>query len=169
MKNYNLDFISELNPRQVGLEGVPREYNMWLFFRYNNKDLVHDMATGTFVFPVVTKGASQLFIAPHHGRFTEMISQDSREEPPKVISKPCDAGSVKHEASKAENVKFPILKADEEVILSKSSIADESAAKDPIRAGTSSHKQNQPNWQDQTGTSTRRGPTTRRTSQCKSH
>ena len=55
MKNYNLDFISELNPRQVGLEGVPREYNMWLFFRYNNKDLVHDMATGTFVFPVVTK------------------------------------------------------------------------------------------------------------------
>ena len=155
MKNYNLDFISELNPRRVGLEGVPREYDMWLFFRYSNKDLVHDMASGTFLFPVVTKGASQLFIAPHQGRCTESTSQDSREEPPKVISKPCDAGSVKHIDSDAENVNSPISKADEGVILSKSSIADESTAKGPNRPGTSSHKHSQPKRQDQTGTSTR--------------
>ena len=101
------------------------------------------------------EGASRLFIAQHHGRCTESISQDSGEEPPKVISKSCDAGSVKHEASDAENVNSPISKANEEVILSKSSIADESAAKEPIRSGTSSHKHNQPKRQDQTGASAR--------------
>ena len=54
MKNYNLDFSSELNPRQVGLEGVPREYDIWLFFRYSNKEIMQDMSSGTFLFPVVT-------------------------------------------------------------------------------------------------------------------
>ena len=109
MKNYNLEFISGLNPRRVCLEGVPREYDIWLFYRYTNKNLVHDMASGTFVFPVVTKGASQRLIAQYHGRCTESISQDSPEppeEPPKVISKPCDTCSVKQEAS--ENVNSPI-------------------------------------------------------------
>ena len=60
-------------------------------------------------------------------------------------------------ASDAYDMNSSISKANEEVILSKSSIADESAAKEPIRSGTSSHKQNQPKQQDhwQTGTSTR--------------
>ena len=108
---------------------------------------MQDMSSGTFVFPVVTnqkEGASrlQVFIAQHHVRCTESISKNSREEPSKVISKPCDAGSVKYEASNAENVNSPTSKANEEVILSKGSIADESAAKEPTWSGTSSHKHN---------------------------
>ena len=68
---------------------------------------------------------------------TELILQVSREEPIQVISKPCDAGSVQHEAMNVENVKSQILKVDEEVILSKSSIADEFYTKVPTLAGTS--------------------------------
>ena len=123
------------------------------FFRYNNKEIMRDMTSGSLVFPVVTipkEEAFQLFIAPQHGRCTEFILQDSREVPAKVISKPYDAGSVKHDAGNAENVKSQISKTDDVVILSKSSIVDKPAAKEPIRSGTSSPKHNQPKWQNQT-------------------
>ena len=161
-----LGLISELNPRRSGLVEVPREYNTWTFFRYrdNNRDLIVDMRTHSNLIPpsvtIPMEGASQLFIVPQPMRSTELISQDSREEPIQVISKPCDAGSVQYEASNAENVKFPIskLEVDEEVILSKSSIAEKSATKEPTRAGASnpsSPKHNQPRRQDQTGESSR--------------
>ena len=51
MTNHYLGLICELNPNQVDLVGMPRQYDMWIFFRYNNKDLMRDMASGTFVFP----------------------------------------------------------------------------------------------------------------------
>ena len=68
---------------------------MWIFFRYNNKDLMRDMGSRTFEFPVVItiQVASQPFIAPQLERGTELMLQDSREEPPKVVSKPCDSDS----------------------------------------------------------------------------
>ena len=90
------------------------------------------------------------FIVPQSMRSTELISQDSREEPIQVILNACDAGSVQYEASNAENVKSRISKVDAEVILSKSSIADKSDTKEPTRAGASnpsSPKHNQPSRQ----------------------
>ena len=106
--------MSELNPRRSGLVGVTREYKTWTFFRCNNQELILDMRTpDNVILPAVKipmERASQLFIVPQPVRCTESISQDSREEPPQVDSKPCDAGSVNHEASNAENVKPVILK-----------------------------------------------------------
>ena len=78
MTNHYLGLICEFNPNLVDLAGIPRQYDMWIFFRYNNKDLMRDMGSGTFVLPVVTtiQVASQPFIAPQPERGTELILQD---------------------------------------------------------------------------------------------
>ena len=99
---------------------------------------MRDMASGTFVFPVVTtiQLASQPFIAQQPERGTELMLQDSREEPPKVISKPCDSGSDETDASESENETTPPKKAEGEVISGTSSIASQSAAAGPMRSNS---------------------------------
>ena len=74
---------------------------------------MRDMASGTFVLPVVTtiQVASQPFIAPQLERGTALMLQDSREEPPKVISKPCDSGIDESDASESEDEATPPKKA----------------------------------------------------------
>ena len=52
MKNKQLGFISELNPRRSGLVGVPREFNSWTFFRYCNRELILEIKTrSTLCYP----------------------------------------------------------------------------------------------------------------------
>ena len=90
--NHQLELIRELNLNRGDLLGVTRHFDIYTFYRYNNnKDLVRDMTSGAFVFPVVTliQEAPRHFIASQPERGTELMLQDSREEPPKVISKPC--------------------------------------------------------------------------------
>ena len=100
--NQQLELIRELDPNSGDLLGVTRHFDIYTFYRYNNKDLVWGMTSGAFVFPVVTltQEAPRPFIAPQPERGTESMLQYSREEPPKVIPKPCDSGSEDFDASR---------------------------------------------------------------------
>ena len=43
--NHQLDLIRELNPNRGDLLGVTRHFDIYTFYRYNNKDLVRDMTS----------------------------------------------------------------------------------------------------------------------------
>ena len=47
--NHQLELIRELNPNRGDLLGVTRHFDIYTFYRYNNKDLVRDMTSGAFI------------------------------------------------------------------------------------------------------------------------
>ena len=116
---------------------MTRHFDIYTFYRYNNKDLVRDMTSGAFVSPVVTliQEAPRLFIAPQPERGTELMLQDSREEPPKAIPKPCDSGSEDSYASESETEEPPTVKSEGGVIPGTSNIAPQPVAAEPAGTG----------------------------------
>ena len=113
-------------------------FDIYTFYRYNNKELVRDMTSGAFVFPVVTliQEAPRPLIAPQPERGSEMLLQDSREELPRVIPKPCDSDSENLDVSDSENEELPTVKSEGGVVPGASNIASQPVAVEPARIGT---------------------------------
>ena len=53
LMNQQLDLIRELNPNRGDLLGVTRHFDVYTFYRYNNKELVRDMTSGAFVLTLI--------------------------------------------------------------------------------------------------------------------
>ena len=93
------------------------------------------MSASQLMTTTLSDGVLQLLNVPPAKRFNESMLQDSREEPPKVIPKPCDSGSEDFDASESKNEETLTVKLEGGVIPGTSNIAPQSVATEPTRTG----------------------------------
>ena len=104
-----LAHIADLSDKAPATKGI----EAWKYYRYNHyqgynhaPDIVisvDGLSASQLMTTTLSDGASQLLNVPPAKLFNESMLQDSREEPPKVIQKPCYSGSEDFDASESEN------------------------------------------------------------------
>ena len=108
--NRQFKLVATLNPVSMGT--IALYYETWDFFRNPSRELNKArVMVGYFTAAAVTRqmsSAPQPLYEPQEPRPIESISQDSREEPPQVISKSSEADNVIHDDSNADNINSSI-------------------------------------------------------------